>query len=87
MTVITDVPAATGFNVIVPLLMLAVATDVVPLLTLGVASLPGHVATNVLLFGYVVLPEPLVTTALPSFMTTLPVVELTVHVNSPVLSL
>ena len=87
MTVITDVPAATGFNVIVPLLMLAVATDVVPPLTLGVASLPGHVAINVLLFGYVVLPEPLVTTVLPSFMTTLPVVELTVHVNSPVLSL
>ena len=46
-TVITLSPAFTGVNVIVPLLILAVATPVVPLLTCGVALLE-QVAVNVL---------------------------------------
>lgn len=68
-TVITDVPAFTGVNVIVPLLILAVATDVVALDTVGVAPLE-QVAVNVLFVPYVPLTVVLVefaTVLLPSF--------------------
>jgi hypothetical protein len=67
-TVITDVPCFTGVNVIVPLLMLAVATAGVALLTVGVAPLE-QVAVNVLFVPYVPLTVVLVefvTVVLPS---------------------
>jgi hypothetical protein len=51
-TVITLSPAFAGVNVIVPLLMLAVATPVVALDTVGVAPLE-QVAVNVLFVPYV----------------------------------
>jgi hypothetical protein len=68
-TVITLSPAFTGVNVIVPLLIDAVATDVVPLATVGVAPLE-QVAVKLLFVPYVpftiVLVE-FVTVVPPSF--------------------
>ena len=51
-TVITDVPCFAGVNVIVPLLIVALATAGVPLDTVGVAPLE-HVAVKLLLEPYV----------------------------------
>ena len=68
-TVITLSPDFTGVNVIVPLVIDAVATPVVPLATVGVAPLL-HVAVNVLFVPYVPLTivDVLFATALlPSF--------------------
>jgi hypothetical protein len=68
-TVITLSPAFTGVNVIVPLFMLAVATLVVPLTTLGVALLE-HVAVNVLSVPYTpftIVDVLFTTVAVPSF--------------------
>ena len=68
-TVITLSPAFTGVNVIVPLFIAAVATLVLPLDTLGVASLE-HVAVNVLVVPYVpftIVDVLFVTVLLPSF--------------------
>ena len=69
LTVITVSPAFAGVNVIVPLLMLALATAGVPLLTLGVAPLE-QVAVNVLFVPYVpftIVDELFVIVVLPSF--------------------
>jgi hypothetical protein len=54
-TVIVDVPAATGVIVTVPLLIAAVATLVVPLATLNVHPL-SLVAVKLPLLGYDILP-------------------------------
>ena len=68
-TVITLSPDFTGVNVIVPSVIDAVATPVVPLDTSAVAPLL-HVAVNVLFVPYVpftIVLVPLVTVVLPSF--------------------